>query len=109
LFFENREGFCFRDISVLYNQKEIQIFQENDFSAEVKTGPTDIGITQRNPQRDYQVVHAIRVDSVYDYLDAKTSGEIKSRLTTYDLLKKVHHITDYSVRNGTMNQYPLYP
>lgn len=110
LFYESRDGFCFRDLSVLYSQNTMQTFQENDFSVGVNTeGSIQFGIAKRDPDKDYKVVQAIRVDAVYDYISARHSGAIKSKLTAYDLLKKSYSVTDYSVRGPQMNSNPLFP
>lgn len=109
VFFENRDGFCFKDLYRLYQQEVIQVFVESDFSADVSNEKLDSGYTKRDPERDFQVVHETRVDTMFDYLVDKTAGAIRQKLTTYDLLKKEFVITDYKMRvAGRLNENPLY-
>jgi hypothetical protein len=37
----------------------------------------DSGYTKRDPERDFQVVHETRVDTMFDYLVDKTAGAIR--------------------------------
>lgn len=109
VFFENRDGFCFKDLYHLYQQDVMQVFVESDFSANVSNNKLDAGYTKRDPERDFQVVHETRTDVVFDYLVDKTAGAIRQKLTTYDILKKEFLITDYKMRNaGKLNSNPLY-
>lgn len=111
VYFENKDGFCFRDLYHLYAQTPIQAFVESDFSADMGTG-INLGKADRSPERDYQIVQEIRTDVVYDYLNDKNSGAIRQKLTTYDILKKEFIITDYKMRSAEtamkMNKFPLY-
>lgn len=112
-FFENRDGFNFKTLSTIFNidkEKPYQVFKDNDFSADIVTEGDLMGTAERNPNKDVQVVQAIRVDTLYDYLDVYNSGAISTRLTSYDLLKKTVSAKTVQARpDSRINKSPLFP
>lgn len=112
-FFENRDGFNFKTLSTIFSidkEKPYQVFRENDFSVDVVTEGSLMGFAERNPNKDAQIVQTVRVDTVYDYLDVYNAGGIKTRLMSFDLLKKTVSAKTVSARdNSRINQNPVFP
>lgn len=110
LFYENRDGFCFRTISGITQDKPIQLFQENDFSREVIIDGPRAGAAEPNPDKDYKVVRSVRTPITYDYTDMSGTGGLQTRMTQYDLVKKTHTVVDYRARTDKrLNDFPLFP
>ncbi len=111
-FFENREGFNFKTLDTMFNidkDKPFQIFKENDFSTNIVTEGPLAGVTERDPNKDVQIVQNVRVDTVYDFIDVYSTCGLKSRMTSYDLLKKTISTKTVSARDGSrINDHPLF-
>lgn len=96
MFFENREGFNFVNISDLVEAQEIQSFDNSDYVA-TATSPDgrSVGL---DPMKSYSSVIEFRADTVYDYISDYDAGMIKTRLYIADPIQK-----RFSVRNYSLN------
>ena len=112
MFFENRDGFNFKDISGIISNKNatMQAFSGSDFSADVVTEGSKFGAVTRDPEQDYKSIHGIRVDVTYDWLKDYTDGVIKSKLYSVDPITKKIRWNTFSLNNikSDSNKYKLY-
>ena len=112
MFFENRDGFNFRDVSGIIGNKKsaMQTFSGSDFTADVVTEGSKMGAVTRNPKQDYSSIHGIRVDVTYDYLKDYTDGAIKSKLYSVDPTTKKIRWNTFSLNNWAAdgNKQKLY-
>ena len=112
VFFENREGFNFRDVSeIIANKKyNMQTFSGSDFTADVVSEGAKMAAVTRNPEQDYKSIHGIRVDVTYDYIKDYADGAIKSKLYSVDPVTKKIRWNTVSLNNWRAdgNQQKLY-
>lgn len=84
LFYENRDGFNFRQLEQLSNSTEIvRTFQDSEYTGEDKSTQSNLAV-QRDLGKLYSKILQQRLDSVYDYLKDHEAGVIKSRLMVSD-------------------------
>lgn len=95
LFYENRDGFNFINITDLSELESIQDFDTSDFVAS-KLSP-DGHSTSLDPVRSYKSVIDFRVNTVYDYNSDYDSGMIKTRLYIADPVQKRYELMNYSL------------
>lgn len=111
MFFENRDGFVFKTISVLAQSPIIQSFYASDYSIDVNAdGAMRLGEVTRNPTKDYRTIHgSYRVKTIYDYMAAQQNGAIASKMTTFDIAKKKVDFPEYRMsKTGILNENSLY-
>ena len=113
LFYEDRIGFNFKDVSSLACEDvaPIQEFTKTDFSANIELEGINAGYVSRDPDEDYKGINAVRVDTNYDYIRDVLDGAIATKIYTNDVVSKVIN-WDYYNAIGTlapkMNPSPLY-
>ena len=108
LFFENRTGFNFLSLDMLYKQDTYQKFTKDNY-----TRDTEGTASFRNLDRDYQRIIEFRIKTLYDSLKYTGSGAYASRLFAYDLVKKKYFAKDFVASNdfskfNHLNKLPLY-
>jgi hypothetical protein len=95
LFFENRDGFNFVNISDLVESKPIQVFNNNDHVAtSLSVDGHSVGI---DVEKSFQNVLEFHADSVYDYMADYDAGMVKTRLYIADPIQKRFSIRNYSL------------
>jgi hypothetical protein len=90
LFFENRDGFNFKEISGLADKKIpfLQTFTGTDVVAEVQEEGVKMGNVTRNLDTEFSKILTIRVDKTFDYIDDYMNGAVKTRLYSNDVITK---------------------
>jgi len=91
LFFENREGFNFVSLDLLYDLPVYQKFIDNNYVRDTLPDGTSI----RNIEKEYQQIIEIKVRSNFDILKNINAGTYASRIYSYDLLRKKYYVKDY--------------
>lgn len=95
MFFENRTGYNFKSIDSLLTQKTYANFIKDNYSRKEEGTLTG---SVKNPTEDFKRIIDIDVPLLYDYIDDAKSGQLKSRMITYDLVTKKYAVKDYSVK-----------
>jgi hypothetical protein len=113
MFYENRDGFNFLELSALSDSrfKPIQTFNESDYSADIGAGK-DSGKANISPGKTYSNINALRVDVSYDYARDYLDGAIQTKQYSVDLVTKSLKWSTFSIRdldkNGILNSNRLY-
>ena len=92
LFFENKEGFNFVTLDILYKQDPYQKFTQNDYVRD--TDKSGTGST-RNINKEYEKIIELKVRTHFDTIKNMNSGAYASRLYSYDMLRKKYYVKDY--------------
>lgn len=92
VFFENKEGFNFVTLDLLYDQEVYQNFVKDDFVRAVNPNGTS---STRDIDREYQRIIEMRVPTNFDTIKNMNKGAYASRLYSYDLLRKKYFVKDY--------------
>lgn len=112
LFYENRDGFNFKEIAGLSDAKTpiLQTFTDTDFVAEVEDTGLNKGKVTRNPDIEFNKILTIRIDKTFDYLDDYSNGAIKTKLYSNDVItKKIRATTfDMSKSKTSLNENQIY-
>lgn len=95
LYFENRQGLNFVSINNLLRQKPYQEFVKDNFSRDNVGNATSSVV---DPTEDYKRIIDIDMNVISNYIDDVTSGQIKSRLVSHDILTKRYSVQDYSIK-----------
>jgi hypothetical protein len=98
LFYENREGFNFFNISDIQESSVIQSFSNFNQVAKPESSNRQESVS-RDIELDYRNVQEIYADKIYDYIDDYDSGMIKSRMYLADPILKKYYVKDYSISN----------
>lgn len=109
LFFENRHGFNFVSLELLYNSSIYQTFIYDNYVRDTQTNSLQ---SVKNVEEDYKRIRNITVPVQYDYIDRSRSGMYGSRLFTYDIMTKrvVNKSYDALKNHNTqkhLNKFPL--
>lgn len=109
LFFENRHGFNFVSLELLYNSSIYQTFIYDNYVRDTQTNSLQ---SIKNVEEDYKRIRNITVPVQYDYIDRARSGMYGSRLFTYDIMTKrvVNKSYDALKNHNTqkhLNKFPL--
>jgi hypothetical protein len=112
LSYENRKGFNFRDINGLLTQSAYCKFTKDNYSRDFARGGNSLD-SIANPQEDYKRIIELTVPIVTDYLKNITSGQLKSRLISHDIVTKKYKVKDYNVKKdpdsfNLLNSNPMY-
>lgn len=92
LFFENRDGYNFTSLELLYDGQVFQNFIYDRYTRD--TFP--LGGNILNTDEDYKRISEYELPVSYDYLDRVRSGMMSSRLMSYDSTKKTYTARNYS-------------
>lgn len=109
LFFENRNGFNFVSLERLYKNPSIIEFTKDNYTRDT----VPLGGNALNPMEDYKRIGAMTIPTAYNYMDKIRSGQLASRLVSYDSTKKTYTVRNYSSlsRFGSqihLNPYPTF-
>jgi hypothetical protein len=96
MFFENRDGFNFRNISDIALDTPIQSFSYNDYLT-VKRNEAQPEFVVRDPNEDYRKVIDLKVDTVYDFDRDRQAGAIKTSIYAVDTVLKSYNKIRYSM------------
>ena len=91
LFFENRGGFNFVSLDLLYDLPVYQKFNDNSYVRDTLPDGTSI----RNIEKEYQQIIEMKVRTNFDILKNINAGTYASRIYSYDLLRKKYYVKDY--------------
>jgi hypothetical protein len=109
LFFENRDGFNFINVSDLIETPPIQVFDNFDHIATpISSDGHSVGL---DVAKSYRNVLEIRADTVYDYMSDYDAGMIKTRLYIADPIQKRFSVRNYSLnadKSPTLNESLTY-
>lgn len=110
LFYENRNGFNFRSIDELLKQKTYQTFVKDNYTRSVRDDGVD---SVKNPEEDFKKILEFSVPVLTDYMSDISSGRLKSRIISHDILTKKYTVKDYSVKKDNkpqtlLNENPAY-
>jgi hypothetical protein len=109
LFYENRDGFNFKDVSKLFTEKELTKFSSMNYVNSVTTDGSKEGEVNRVPKLDYESLNALRIDGVFDILRDYNNLAIKTKQYSVDLNSKQIRWSTYDSGNHTpVNKNKLY-
>jgi hypothetical protein len=112
LFYENRDGFNFKEISNLASSKIpiLQTFTGTDVIAEVQEEGIKMGNVTRNLDIEFSKILTIRIDKTFDFIDDYINGAIKTKLYSNDVItKKIRaSVFDMSRQKSRLNDNLLY-
>lgn len=98
MFYENRDGFNFRNITDISSENIVQSFSYNDY-ATVPTSTVQPNIVIRDKNLDFQKILEYKVDVTYDYETDRRLGAIKSVLYAADPILKSYKRISYDMGN----------
>ena len=110
LFYENRDGFNFRDIHSIAESKYMQQFNASDFNTmNIDEGANKAKAVQ-DPLMQYTNIAGIRLDTTYDFLRDYIDGTVSSKMYTFDPVTKKTRISLYDLNNidPILNSNKLY-
>jgi hypothetical protein len=104
MFYENRDGFNFRTLEGISAEEVTQAFSMNDFTTDTNTDDKALrfGTAKRDPEKDYQSIRAIRIDTSYDFLRDYMDGMIKTKMYSHDLVTKRLDVRQVSLVTDTL-------
>jgi len=105
VFFENRFGFYFLSLDSLYANGVYQQFTYDKFTRESLPGGGDA----KNVQEDYRRINEINIPTGFDYMDRLRNGMFSSKLTSYDINKKLYNVKNYDVTKNYTKYNHLNP
>jgi len=105
VFFENRFGFYFISLDSLYSNGVYQQFTYDKFTRESLPGGGDA----KNVQEDYRRINEINIPTGFDYMDRLRNGMFSSKLTSYDINKKLYNVKNYDVTKNYTKYNHLNP
>lgn len=105
LFFENRDGFNFKSLELLYDGKVFQQFIFDKYTRD----EFPMGGNVLNIDEDFKRISEYELPVSYDYLDRLRSGMMSSRLMSYDSTKKTYTVRNYSASSRFESQKHLNP
>lgn len=106
LFYENRDGFNFRSIDELLKQQTYQKLKKDNYTRNTLADGVD---SIKNPEEDYKRILDFSVPVVTDYMGDVSSGRLKSRIISHDILTKKYSIKDYSLKKDEKQPTLLNP
>lgn len=111
LFYESREGFNFKALTMLSKEQPIQEFLASNQLSDVREGGRDNGEVLKNLPEDYAVILEYAIPVTFDYIKDKRNGVLNSRLFSYDsTTKKISDVTfnENSDKHTLMNGNRFY-
>jgi hypothetical protein len=113
LFYENRDGFNFKEIAGLAS-KDIPIFHvftSTDLVANVETEGIGKGNVTNNLEAEFSKILTNRVDKTFDFLDDYLNGAVKTKLYSNDVITKRIRTSMFMLSDSgvpTLNESPIY-
>lgn len=112
LFYENRDGFNFKEIAGFADEKiePAHTFTDTDFITDVVKEGLKKGSVIRNPDLEFSKILTIRIDKTFDYFDDYNNGAIKTKMYSNDVItKKIRATTfDASKSKTQLNENSFY-
>jgi hypothetical protein len=109
LFYENRDGFNFKDVSKLFTEKHLTKFSSMNYVNSVTTEGSKEGDVNRIPKFDYESLNALRIDNVFDVLRDYNNLAIKTKQYSVDLNSKQIRWSTFNVgSHKPINENKLY-
>lgn len=103
VFFENRDGFYFVSLDKLYQASVYQEFVYDKYVRDIGPGGRDY----RNVTEDFKRILSISIPTGYDYMDRIRSGMLSSKITSFDVTKKVYNVKTYNMFKNFSKQHHL--
>lgn len=103
LFFENRDGFNFRSLDKLYENKPVQDFVQDKYTRDKFPGGGNV----LNIDQDYKRIGVLMYVDNYDYVDRIGNGMLSSKLISYDSTKKSYTVKNYDLKSKFYSQKHL--
>lgn len=98
MFYENRDGFNFKNITDIASENIVQTFSYNDY-ATVSKSDVQPNIVIKDKNLDYQKILEYKIDVTYDYETDRRLGSIKSVLYAADPILKSYRRMTYDMGN----------
>lgn len=95
MFYENRYGFNFRSVNNLLRQQVYQEFIKDNYSRKENSGSTS---STKDPSQDYKRVISVDMNTITNYIEDIKSGQLKSKMISYDILTKKYAVKNYSIK-----------
>jgi hypothetical protein len=95
VFFENRAGFNFVSLDLLYKQPAKQEFVYDNYARDIQSDGRSI----INLNEDYKRILDIDVPVVQDYIERARSGMFASKLISHDILTKRYNSKNFDIDN----------
>ena len=95
VFFENRFGFYFITLDSLYNNGVYQEFTYDKYTRDKLPNGGDI----KNPQEDYRRIENLTIPTGFDYVDRLRSGMFSSKVTSFDINRKLYNVKNYDSKS----------
>lgn len=95
VFFENRYGFYFISLDSLYANGLYQSFTKDGYTRDELPNGGDA----KNVAEDFRRIDEVSIPIGFDYMDKIRGGMFSSKLTSYDLNKKIYNAKNYSIRD----------
>jgi hypothetical protein len=105
LFFENRDGFNFKSLELLYDGIVFQEFLYDKYTRD----QFPLGGNILNVAEDYKRIAEYELPISYDYMDRLRSGMMSSKLMSYDSTKKTYTVRNYNALSRFDAQKHLNP
>lgn len=108
LFFQNRAGFNFISLDLLYSNNDvIEVFTYDNYQRDKQSNGKDA----KNIAEDYKRIRRLAVPVVFDYVDRLSGGMIASKQYSFDIISKNVAITKYDMYKefDNVNHSNLYP
>ena len=105
LFFENRDGYNFVSLELLYQGKPFQSFIYDKYTRD----EFPMGGNVLNIDEDFKRISTLDLPVSFDYMDRLRSGMLSSRLMSYDSTKKTYTVRNYSALSRFDSQKHLNP
>lgn len=109
LFFENRDGFNFKSLELLYSGQVFQDFVFDRYTRDEFPGGGNV----LNIDQDFKRIGTYDHPLPFDYMERLRSGMLASKLVSYDSTKKMYTVRNYSAGNRFsvqkhLNEFPLF-
>ena len=105
LFFENRDGYNFISLEMMYQGKPFQNFIYDKYTRD----QFPLGGNVLNIDEDFKRISTLEIPTSFDYMDRLRSGMLGSRLMSYDSTKKTYTVRNYSALTRFDSQKHLNP
>ena len=102
---ENRDGYNFVSLELLYQGKPFQSFIYDKYTRD----EFPMGGNVLNIDEDFKRISTLDLPVSFDYMDRLRSGMLSSRLMSYDSTKKTYTVRNYSALSRFDSQKHLNP
>ena len=99
VFFENRFGFYFISLDTLYTNGVYQEFTYDKYTRDKLPNGGDA----KNVHEDFKRINSISIPTGFDYIDRLRSGMFSSKVTTFDINRKLYNVKNYDSKTDFNN------